>query len=160
MPRKADPQKFVLSLNDWPLSDRDAWEAAFAVGDIFEDQGIAAHWRSITRNLMAKDYGRWLGWLQTVGELDSDELPTDRIMANRLHRYVAFLKEQNLDTTVTMRLHGLCRALWAMAPEHDLTDLRRIIRGLASQKWRALYGKTINQEVRDEWTTQEYYGRI
>ena len=54
----------VLRPDLWPETDQVEWSAAFSVGDPFDDQGPAAHWRPRSRQSVASGYGRWIGWLR------------------------------------------------------------------------------------------------
>ncbi len=61
------PVRKFLRFEDWPEPDRLAWQALFAEGDIFEDAGLARHWRPATCRTNWQHYARWLGWLALRG---------------------------------------------------------------------------------------------
>lgn len=127
MSRRRDPQRPVLRPAEWPEGDRAAWDTAFRTGDVFDETGRAAHWRPKTRALVATNYGRWLGWLRMVGELNDAEAPADRTTPDRSRRYIADLQKVCRDSTVVMQIEGLARAHWAMAPGDSLKRLRQVI---------------------------------
>ncbi|ANY80492.1 hypothetical protein BB934_21500 [Microvirga ossetica] len=64
MARPIDPMRRALPASEWPQADQEAWAAAQAAGDIFDEGGGAAHWASRTRQTNEQHYGRWLGYLK------------------------------------------------------------------------------------------------
>jgi site-specific recombinase XerD len=115
----------VIPIHRWPGHDLAAWQAAVQPGDPFEDAGPAATWRSATKALVVRCYGRWLGFLLDLGCLDPEALPDSRIDEEVLRHYIARLRSQCLDTTTTMYIEGLARALTIMAPHGDWSWLWR-----------------------------------
>ena len=67
MPTAVRERKVELPFQDWPETDRAAWEALFAAGDVFEEAGGGRHWAAATRMTNRHHYARWLGWLQRHG---------------------------------------------------------------------------------------------
>jgi hypothetical protein len=74
-PRRIAPEeRKLLRLEDWPTSDRAAWEALFREGDLLDDHtGAALHWREATRKTNLKHYARWLGWCAATGRLEAPD---------------------------------------------------------------------------------------
>ena len=126
MPRRVDPSRRCLVLAVWPPRDRAAFEAAFRPGDIFEDDGAAAHWSERTVAKVCAGYGRWLGWLEGRRQLDPTTAPEHRVSRERLKLYLDDVARLNAPFTVYCRVQELHMALRAMAPNIDWTWLGRI----------------------------------
>lgn len=58
-----------LPFEQWPSTDRAAWEALFREGDILNDAGTACHWAPATRHTNRMHYARWLRWCAGTGRL-------------------------------------------------------------------------------------------
>jgi hypothetical protein len=122
---KQDPSRRCLKPPDWPAADGAAWEAAMTSGGLLDEAGLAAHWRGATRKSVQDAYGRWLTFLKRSGELDPDATPGERLTADRLRAFVAELQATVAPMTVRNRIRDLAEALRVMAPEADLSYLRR-----------------------------------
>jgi len=72
-----------------------------------------------------RSYGRWLGFLLNRGCLNPNVALADRCNEDLVRSYIARLRSQCLDTTATMYIDGLLKALAVMAPNHDWSWLRR-----------------------------------
>ena len=118
MPHGADTHRRSLPFAEWPAQDRQAWEALFAEGDLFE-AGPARHWRPATRRTNRKNYARWLGWLEATGALDPDADPASRVMLEQVTSYARSLMATVVPETVSSYLRGLKVVVKAMAPERD-----------------------------------------
>lgn len=119
--------------SEWPVLDRQAWEAALRSGDPFEPSGLAASWAEATREVVRNGYGRWLTWLHWHDLLDSSASPADRISGERLTAYVADLRSQVADFTVFSRVQQVGDALRAMAPTNDWRWVLRAAHRIRSQ---------------------------
>lgn len=117
-----------LSVSGWPELDRGLWQAALRSGQIFEQDGAAAHWAEATAIQVAKGYGKWLWALQSFGALEPETTPTARATEDHLRRYIAALDSQGLSSTsIASRVTDLMEALRVMDPDADLTLLRRLV---------------------------------
>jgi hypothetical protein len=56
-PRTQHP---ALPLSDWPVSDRNAWEAALRRPDFLDAGGKGAMWRAASQRSALGVYARWL----------------------------------------------------------------------------------------------------
>ena len=54
-----------LPFDQWPASDRAAWQELFREGNPLDGCGAACDWAEATRRTNLKHYSRWLGWLST-----------------------------------------------------------------------------------------------
>ncbi|MBK1670029.1 hypothetical protein CKO28_18505 [Rhodovibrio sodomensis] len=118
-----------LPLTAWPQADRDAWAAVRSAGDIFDDGGGAAHWRSSTVKNFEQDYGLWLGWLAAHGMLSG--APGERVTQANVEAYVTDLRERQAAVSVANQVRRLYRAMQLFAPQHDwkwLKDLKARLR--------------------------------
>lgn len=58
------PRRIALLQSDWPASDCQAWAAALRQGDVFDEGGVASHWRAKTIAQAKSEHGRWLAFIQ------------------------------------------------------------------------------------------------
>lgn len=122
--------RIYLPANDWPFPDQRAWEDAIRPGDILDGQGPATHWRPATRRTNMQHYGRWLGYLASIGALDPTAMPSDRVTPDRIRGFVAHIKERIAPRTVVSTLVGLKVMIKAMAPEGSWRWLEDICNAL------------------------------
>jgi integrase/recombinase XerD len=121
--------RYALSIQYWPKIDRAAWTKALQDADLFGERGIEAHWADATRAQVANGYGMWLHFLEAIGALQHDVMPTSRLSADRLAAYVESLKARSLSPiSVASRLRDLAEALRVMDTGGDRTVL---VRGLS-----------------------------
>lgn len=118
---------------DWPTSDRMAWDAVFAEGDILDGQGPLAHWRQTTRQTCAQSYGYWLAFLARNGGFDEATGTADRVTPEAVKAYVLSTLERCSMETTHMRLNELGKIVRAMSPTTDWAWLRNAERRLRKQ---------------------------
>lgn len=53
----------VIRFDDWPFTDREAWNDAVRDGDILDEPGALANYSSHRLISVRAAYGRWLGFL-------------------------------------------------------------------------------------------------
>jgi integrase len=113
----AGPVRKLLRFEDWPGVDRQAWQALFLGGDIFDDAGLARHWRPETRRSNFQHYARWLGWLAAQRRLDQGVAPPARVTPDCVAAYAAHLVEKLAPRTAASALIGLKVVMKVMAPD-------------------------------------------
>ena len=118
--------RVCLPVSDWPLTDREAWNAAHRRGGLIEDDGLAANWAPATSSIIAEGYGRFLYFLIETEDYDPSETPAMRITRLRVENYVAHLRERNHSSTVAARALQLTEAMRIMVPDTDWRWLRRV----------------------------------
>ncbi len=122
-----------LHLEQWPAADREAWQALFATGDLFDENGPGAHLASSTRAALAAEYGSWLGFLARAEPGALDEALGTRVTRERVTAFALHLAETNRGTSVASRLRHLRGALRYLAADRDwawlLTIAKRIEAG-------------------------------
>ncbi len=121
------PSNRCMPISEWPQKDRDAWMHALQPIDLLDPAvGQASRWSEATRKMIVIGYGRWLGWVDLTGELNSQEHPGARATQQRLRSYLAALEAAGLaDYTVAGLLQQLGNALKVMAPEEDFSWISR-----------------------------------
>ena len=115
MVRMVDPMRRTLPLAEWPPIDQEAWDAAQAAGDIFDEGGRAA--RTCQTNV--QHYGRWLGYLLWRGALDPAADPADRVTREAVRAYNRHLEVIVAPRTRLSMLVGLKVMMQAMAPDRN-----------------------------------------
>lgn len=123
-----------LPFEQWPLADRQAWEAAFVEGDIFDEtQGPGAHLSPGSCRTILFAYRRWLGFL-AAHHPDTLRQPSGgRIVPEVLRDYVGVLQVEGAATTTAIAVHGLYLAARLVAPQEDWTWLRELRSALAAR---------------------------
>ena len=123
-----DPARRCLPLREWPDSDRLAWEAALAPGDLLDGtMGPGHHWSADTRGKYRKGYARALTFVIGSARFDPAILPADRISREAVRDYLGELETQVASWTVWGRLAELLAVAKAIAPERDWQWLRRVV---------------------------------
>ncbi len=123
-----------LPFEQWPLADRQAWEAAFVEGDIFDEtQGPGAHLSPGSSRTILFAYRRWLGFLAAHHPDTLGQPPAGRIVPEVLRDYVGVLQAEGAATTTAIAVHGLYLAARLLAPQEDWTWLRELRSALAAR---------------------------
>jgi integrase/recombinase XerD len=124
-----------LPAAQWPQTDRRLFEAAYTVGDIFDDDGGAGqHLARASRNTIQFAWGRWLGFLARHYPDSLQVAPDDRLTPERLRAYVEALREEVGPTSLAIYVAGLYGGARLIAPEVDwgwLRALKTRLQGLA-----------------------------
>jgi site-specific recombinase XerD len=123
--RPFGPERRCLPVAEWPLQDREAWEAILRPAGFLDEASPAAGWAPESRRGVAKSYGRFLSWLSGTGQLDRNAGPLERIGPDRVTAFVAHLRGLNADRTVINRLIHLEMLTRALAPTRDWSFLRQ-----------------------------------
>src|SRR6516162_8936686 len=120
MPRikRGSRRTLCLAPEQWPETDRAAWQQATQDTDPFNRSSAASSWAERMRAKTAAGYGRWLSWLSEQG-VDTNQPPPDRITRQRVAAYIADLRRINGDFTIVFRLEELYDAIRVMAPDYD-----------------------------------------
>lgn len=116
MARPVDPTRRALPVAEWPLGDRQAWLAAQMTGDVFDEEGRAAHWAVRTRQTNEQHYGRWLGYLRWTGMFDEAAAPAARVTREAVRAYNGHLTTIVAPRTRLSMLVGLKVMMQAMTP--------------------------------------------
>lgn len=124
----------VVPLEDWPQSDRLAWERIISRGHILS-RGDFAHSSPLRIRLLRSSYGRWLGYLFST--FPESHIPSGRyyVHAPLLSSYISDLLDSVSSSTARSYVIGLQATIRAMDPHQDLTLLSQSARSL---RWSAL----------------------
>ncbi len=100
--------------------DRQAFEAAFRPGDLFDETGGAgAHLREGSKKSIRMGYRRWLGFLHAAHSDDLLRPPADRISLERVRDYVDRLSTEMRPSSVALTIQSLCYAARLIAGARD-----------------------------------------
>lgn len=125
-----DPRRRCMPIDEWPLVDLKALEAATGAGDLLDEGGLAAHWSAATRTKVIKSYGRWLTFLYLNGALNDVDEPAARVSRELLDSYFKELQSMVAPVTARGRILDLHEALRVMVPGADLSMLNRLYKRL------------------------------
>ena len=115
----------------WPTDDQRRLDAAFAPGDVFdEDVPPGAHLAAGTRRHIETGYRRWLGFLSVLHPGDLSLAAEERITTERVREFVSLLQQQVRDTTIASNLEGLHFAARLIAPTLDWVWLASVKRSM------------------------------
>jgi integrase/recombinase XerD len=95
---KFDPTRCCKKIADWPAPDRDLWMAALLPGDILDDSGARARHSASSNHIIARGWGRYLGWLENRRMLDILQGPVDRIVPSYVRDFVVDLEKTGVAT--------------------------------------------------------------
>jgi integrase len=124
--------KLMLPFDKWPVEDQRGWEAAFAFGDWFDEDGAGARLSATTRRLRLASYGRFLGYL-SAKHSELMALPLENRIDRQIAReYAAWRRRSCRDMTLASDLASLCGALKLLCPNTDWSWLRSIANRLAA----------------------------
>lgn len=116
-----------LPARHWPAADVEAFKAAYAPGDIFEDDcGPGAHLSAGTRCMIETAYGRWLGYLRSHRPSSYRLPPAGRITPTVVRAYVDALDSHLESMSVVIYVDGLYKAARLLAPTVDWSWLKAI----------------------------------
>ncbi|RVT89280.1 hypothetical protein EOD42_25485 [Rhodovarius crocodyli] len=113
-----------VEFEQWPASDRAAWEMARKPSGFLSPGGKGATWRPASSDSLVGNYGRWLGFLQSRGWLFDSEAPADRVTQPRILALIDMLQQDYAPVTATVAVSQLLMALNAMCPASDWAWLR------------------------------------
>ena len=120
--------RFGLLLRDWPAGDQAAWVNARRVADIFDDPGLASHWRQKTSDTVLRNYSIWLAWLREAGRLTADCSPAARAARETLGAFHDWLRARSLSpVTIAGRVRNLREALRVMDPDGDRSAIDHLL---------------------------------
>ena len=123
-----------LPVDEWPEADREAFKAAYAPGDVFDETaGPGAHLAEGTRRMIRTAYRRWLGFLKTNYPDDLLMPPADRITPERVRAFINHLSTETRASSVAFVAHNLYQAARLIAPTTDWAWLRSLKSRLLSR---------------------------
>lgn len=111
--------RLLMPFDQWPSTDRMAWERRFNYIDVFDEISPTAVWGAKDKFSIGSGYGRWLGFLRAGGTLDEDAMPCERVTRERVAEYIENLETRVTPETVYNYVRNLRRAIEALTPNRD-----------------------------------------
>ena len=124
--------RIYLPFDNWPAEDQARWQAAFKVGDRFEEAGHGSHLAESTRQNLFLSYARFLGFVSAHCKNLLQLNPQARIDRPVLIQYVAWRRRSCGDSMVAVDLHGLRGALKLICPGVEWSWLLAVAKRLAA----------------------------
>lgn len=121
-----------LKLGDWSPCERAAWFAARATAGPLARGGFAAHWRPATIRSVERGYGIYLSWLDHIGYLQPNALPTDRVTALLIEQFLDAYAPGRAETTVATVIRGIAYMVRATHPPKGLPWLTELAHRLTN----------------------------
>jgi hypothetical protein len=131
-PRQGSEHQYrSLTIQEWPKSDRKAWEEACRPGVRLKPGGRASHFAEASLKDFTTRYGAYLGFLQRRGVLNAKALAATQVTRSNVKAYVAELKERVSSVTIWNCVYKLRRASQLLNPKIDFAWLAEIEQKLA-----------------------------
>lgn len=114
-----------LRTGDWPEADRTRWQRALRRDDPFDDLGTLVDYSPASVGKLERAYGLFLAWLDSVGEFDPAIPLEQRLIPERLGRFILNLRQRCRASTIDGHLTCLKMAIRALAPSRDWNWITR-----------------------------------
>jgi integrase/recombinase XerD len=124
--------RLMLRFADWPAEDQKRWEAAFKLGDRFDESGRGAHLAESTRQTRRENYGRYLGFLATKHPELMTLSPEARINRELIAEYISWRKRLGGEVSLVGDLRHLSVALKLICPDDDWSWLLIVTKRVAA----------------------------
>lgn len=124
------PERLTLQIGEWPQSDRLAWEEACRPSVRLKKGGSANHLNAVSRDDLARRYGRYLGFLKRTGRLDLNAPAESQVTPANVQAYMADFKGKISSVTAWNCIYKLRRAAQLLDPNADFTWLIEIEKDL------------------------------
>ncbi|GLR66931.1 hypothetical protein GCM10010909_16110 [Acidocella aquatica] len=120
MPKNPDPRRKWRRLHEWPAAYRQAWQEATAPGDDLDEASYGKSLRPSSLDTMARNFGRWLTFLDGRGELDDRVPPAQMVTPARIADYLRELQEMGYCAqSSVLAISGISCAMRILAPTRD-----------------------------------------
>lgn len=129
--RSMPGQSRSLPPGEWPQADRSAWEEALRPGLRLRPGGAGSRLGVISREIYARRYGAFLGFLQRAGCLDLCALAAAQVTPAAVEAYRAERAGRVSSVTLYNDIAKLHRAARLLAPGRDFSWLAGIEKDLA-----------------------------
>lgn len=118
--RKSGRSVRSLLVNEWPVADRTAWEAACGPGVRLKGSGAAGHLRPVTQHILAQRYGLYLDFVARLNKLDLDAESGGHVTPELVESFTEELKKRVSSVTSYSSIQKLRRITQFIAPKQDL----------------------------------------
>jgi site-specific recombinase XerD len=120
MPKTSDLRRRWRRLHEWPPSYRAAWLAATASGDDLDTPSYGRSLRPASLDTIARNFGRWLSFLDGRGELNDNIPPAQTVTPARVADYLRELKAMHYrPQSIVLAISAISCAMRIFAPEKD-----------------------------------------
>ena len=113
-----------LKYPEWPETDRTARDAACHVDGPLTPSWLAVSWALATATKRWAEWGGFLAYLQSVGELKEEETPAARLTPERLRPYIMSLRQRVSANSLRCEVIDLSYAAMALAPDRSWAWVR------------------------------------
>lgn len=127
-PSKIDPLVRSLPIEQWPLAERFAWEAACRPGVRLKSGGAASHLRPVTQHMLTQKNGLFLDFAARQKRLDPKAEAGGHVTPELVEPFVEELKKRVSPVTVYGSIQKLRRIIQFITPKKDLGWLMEIER--------------------------------
>jgi integrase len=132
MPRRPQNNRWLtLAVNEWPDSDRRAWENACRPGSRLKLGGRASHLAEASRDNLERRYGGFLKFLQWTERLKMKADVAAQVTPTNVDAYVKELTRRVCSVSVHTYIYCLRRTANLLAPANDFSWLAEIEKDLA-----------------------------
>jgi site-specific recombinase XerD len=132
MPRKRQNNRWLtLAVNEWPDSDRCAWENACQPGSRLKPGGRASHLSEASRDNLERRYGGFLKFLQRTKQLEMKADAATQVTPANVEAYIKELAPRVCSVCVHTYICCLRRTAELLAPANDFSWLAEIEKDLA-----------------------------
>jgi integrase/recombinase XerD len=114
-----------LPFADWPATDRELWQQAFAGDDPF-DGGAGIRLAKTSKQRYLVGWRRFLGYVALEEPSALEATPTDRLTPKRIHGFVQHLRLTNGARSVAIQVEAMYHAARLMMPERDWAWLKAV----------------------------------
>ena len=129
--RRSPPSQKALALPDWPMADRETWQAAQEMAGVLDHGGAASHLNALTRQDLTRRYAYFLSFLAHHGKLDLQGPAAATVTEENILHYLRYLAPPRVSSvTLAQSLYKIARVAHCLAPGRDWRWLQRIVRRL------------------------------
>lgn len=114
-----------LPLSAWPPRHRELWDSRVAQSPNFLEETGPASWAERTRKEARKNYGQWLQWLASRGQLGDDD-PHVRVTETLFRQFLRDQRTRLNLTTLSTQVYHICELLKCFAPESDWSWIQKM----------------------------------
>ena len=110
----------------WPQIDQTLWAQARISAGLFDDAGLAAHWRPATIEGVEYHYGTFLWWLQVMNNLDPSQTPFARCTREVIRAFIDSYSQSHAPHSVATVVKAIYDFLRVSCPAQDASAIMRM----------------------------------
>jgi site-specific recombinase XerD len=128
--RGTKPERFTLPICEWPEVDRRAWKEACQPSVRLRKGGSASHLSPVSKDDIARRYGRYLGFLKRTGGLNLNAAAASQVTPMNVDAYMADFDGKISSVTAWNCIYKLRRAAQLLSSRSDFSWLIEIEKNL------------------------------